>query len=171
MPNMKSIIASHNRSLLNKQHNENSTDIRKKCNCRVKHQCPLNGNCLINNIIYQATVTRQDSGEDNTYIGLTENSFKTRYTNHTSTFRHNKYRNSTELSKYIWSLKDASVPYNISWRVVRECPSYSNKTKRCQLCLYEKYMIIFHPESSTLNKRNELASSCRHRRKFLLANT
>ena len=29
-------------------------------------------------------------------------------------------------------------------------------SKRCNLCLNEKYIIICHPEKATLNKRNEL---------------
>ena len=46
---------------------------------------------------------------------------------------------------------------------------YSNKSKRCQLCNLEK-TIISRPELGTLNKRNELASSCRHRAPFLFRN-
>ena len=42
--------------------------------------------------------------------------------------------------------------------------------KRCNLCLVEKYFIILKPDLSSLNKRNELLSSCRHRRKYLLSN-
>ena len=42
--------------------------------------------------------------------------------------------------------------------------------KRCNLCLKEKFLIICPPELSTLNKRNELVSSCRHRNKALLRN-
>ena len=41
---------------------------------------------------------------------------------------------------------------------------------RCNLCLWEKYFIICKPELAALNKRNELVSSCRHAKKFLLAN-
>ena len=43
---------------------------------------PLNGNCLQPFLIYQATVTRKDSSTTETYIGLTEKDFKTRYRNH-----------------------------------------------------------------------------------------
>ena len=38
------------------------------------------------------------------------------------------------------------------------------------LCLWEKYFIICNAELVTLNKRNELATSCRHANKFLLKN-
>ena len=48
------------------------------------------GNCLQPSVIYQATVIRKDNNTTETYIGLTENDFKTRYRNHTASFRHAK---------------------------------------------------------------------------------
>ena len=105
-----------------------------------------------------------------TYIGLTENDFKTRYRNHTASFRHAKHRNSTELSKHIWTLKDNNIEHFISWRILASHSPYNSSSKRCNLCLKEKMLIICRPELSTLNKRNELVSSCRHRNKTLLRN-
>ena len=58
--------------------------------------------------------------------------------------------------------------YNIKWRKVKQARSYSNVSKRCNLCLWEKYFIICKPEMSTLNNRSELISTCRHSKKFLL---
>jgi len=74
------------------------------------------------------------------------------------------------LSKNIWSLKDQNIKYDIKWRIVKQARSYSNVTKRCNLCLWEKFFILCKLEMSTLNSRNELASCCRHARKFLLKN-
>ena len=68
----------------------------------------------------------------------------------------------TELSKYIWSLKDRNILYNIKWRKVKQASSYSNVSKRCNLCLWEKCFIICKPEMSTLNNRSELISACRY---------
>ena len=45
--------------------------------------------------------TRKDNNTTETYIGLKENDFKTRYRNHTASFRHAKHKNSIELSKNI----------------------------------------------------------------------
>ena len=140
------------------------------CNCRQKNICPLDGNCLQSSVIYQATVTRKDNNTTETYIGLTENDFKTRYRNHTASFPHAKHRNSTELSKHIWTLKDNNIEHFISWRILASHSPYNNSSKRCNLCLKEKLLIICRPELSTLNKRNELVSSCRHRNKTLLRN-
>jgi len=76
--------------------------------------------------------------------------------------------NVTELSKYIWSLKERKINYQIKWRKVKQARSYSNVNKKCNLCLWEKYFLICKLEMSTLNHRNELTSLCRHSKKFLL---
>ena len=114
-----------------------------------------------------STVTRKDSNTTETYIGLPENDFKTRYRNHTASFNHDKHRNSTELSKHIWTLKDNNIEYYISWRILSSHLPYNSSSKKCNLCLKEEFLIICRPELSTLNK---LVSSCRHRNKALLPN-
>ena len=62
-------------------------DSKKTCNCPQKDVCPLNENCLQSSVIYQATVTRKDNLANETYLGLTENNFKTRHRNHTASIR------------------------------------------------------------------------------------
>ena len=79
-------------------------------------------------------------------------------------------RNSTELSKHVWTLKENNINYSIAWRILSSHLPYNSSSKRCNLCLKEKFLIICRPELSTLNKRNELVSSCRHRNKALLRN-
>ena len=116
------------------------------------------------------SITRKDNNTSETYIGLTENDFKTRYRNHSASFRHAKHRNSTELSKHIWTLKDSDIDHSISWHVISSSSPYNSSSKRCKLCLKEKFLIIFRPDLSSLNKRYKLASSCRHRKKALLQN-
>ena len=85
-------------------------------------------------------------------------------------FRHAKHRNSTELSKHTWTLKDNNIEHFISWRILSSRSSYNSSSKRCNLCLKGKFPIICRPKLSTLNKRNELVSSCRHRNKAFLHN-
>ena len=104
------------------------------------------------------------------YIGLTEGPFKQRYNNHTLSFRDRKRENSTELSKYVWKLKDEHTSYKIHWTILAKAAAYNNKTKRCNLCLTEKLHIIRADTSTLLNKRSELISKCRHENKFLLKN-
>ena len=119
---------------------------------------------------YQAIVTSSNNKEES-YIGLTDNSFKTRYNGHNSSFRNHSKRNATTLSSHIWSLKDNNINFSIKWRIVARARSYSTTSKVCNLCLKEKYFIICKPHMATLNTRNELASACRHRRKHLLSHT
>ena len=73
-------------------------------------------------------------------------------------------------SMYIWDLKDNDIKFSIKWRVIKRCKAYKSSSKRCNLRLHEKFLIICHPELGTLNSRNELISACRHRKKHLLAN-
>ena len=44
------------------------------------------GNSLQKSIVYQANVTTEDSTPDETYVGLTENTFKTRFASHKASF-------------------------------------------------------------------------------------
>ena len=164
MPNVSSIIKTHNKQTLKVDETPNS----KTCNCRSKELCPLQGNCLATNIVYNAEVTSQN--QRRTYIGLTEPAFKLRYSNHLQSFRHERYKNSTELSKFIWGLKQRNIPYTIKWSIASRARPYSNESKRCDLCLTEKLLIMNANKQSLLNKRPELISKCRHQNKFYLCN-
>lgn len=77
---MEQIMSSNNKSIL--QAAETKTQPRPDFNC-INYKCPLDGICLVSSIVYQATVTRQDNNNEEIYIGLTENIFKTRYCGHT----------------------------------------------------------------------------------------
>lgn len=167
MPNMKNVISNQNKSIIKKSEPEPSAE--STCNCR-NTTCPLEGKCLTPGVIYQATVTRADNHKSETYIGLTENTFKTRYRGHKNSFKHKRKRNATTLSQYIWSLKDRKVKYSLKWKIVGRGSPYSTSTKKCNLCLKEKYFIICRPQMATLNTRNELTTECRHRKKHLLSN-
>ena len=70
-------------------------------------------------------------------------------------------RNSTELSKHIWTLKGNNIDHSISWRIISSSSSYNSSRKRCNICLKEKFLIICRPDLSSFNKRNEHASSCK----------
>ena len=167
MPNMKQIINNHNRTITEKEAPQEPTETN--CNCRRGKICPLDKNCLTTGIVYQSIVKRTDTQKEETYIGLTDTTFKTRYNGHTCTFRNPDKRINTTLSQYIWTLKDDNIPHSIKWKTISKSNSYSTASKKCNLCLQEKYYIICKPQIATLNNRNELASECRHRKKHLLS--
>ena len=165
MDNMQSIINKHNKKVTSIDTKPNSQD---QCNCRDKDQCPIDNKCLTSGVIYNARVTTDDTTKN--YIGLTEGTFKQRFTQHKHSFRHRSHMNSTELSKYIWQLRDSKKDFNIKWTIICRARPYSNITKRCDLCTTEKLMIINSKPDELLNKRSELISKCRHENKFYLRN-
>ena len=108
------------------------------------------------------------SGARETYIGLTGDTFKSRFNNHTASFRIRE-------KKILQNSVNSSGNYNnisffLSWKILARASAYSNCSKRCNLCITEKYFIICKRTLGTLNKRNELSSACRHANSFLLRN-
>ena len=104
------------------------------------------------------------------YIGLTGDTFKKRYANHKKSFTVEKYSTETTLSLYIWELKKKGSEYSVKWKIIDRAQTFSPVTGICNLCTKEKFYIIFKPELSSLNKRNELGTFCRHKRKHQLGN-
>ena len=146
--------------------NENQTS--RSCNCRSKPNCPMNGECLTKCIVYKASI--KTSENTSVYYGASEGEFKTRFNNHTKSFKHSKYRNGTELSKLIWKLKEEATSFEISWEIESKAFPYKCGTRRCDLCLAEKVCIIRTEPKGLINKRTELLSRCHHRNKYIIAN-
>ncbi len=168
MTNVKQAIDGRNKTILNNQTTAKRNE--KQCNCRKPQDCPVNGRCLNESVIYQATVKTDNGEPEQTYVGLTANSFKTRYANHKASFKNEKKKSNTELSKYIWKLKENNIEYRITWRILKRARAYNPESDRCNLYLWEKFFIIYKPQLSTLNKRNEFVTACRHSSKFILRN-
>ena len=155
----------------------------RTCNCRIKDSCPLEGKCLSDNLIYQATVTsipppqnqtptnQTDPPQTHTYIGLASTTFKIRIGNHKKSFNHRKYGKETTLSRLVWELKDQGCEYNISWKMIERAQPFSPITGVCALCTTEKWYILFKPELATINKRDEINNHCFHKVPVLLDNT
>ena len=64
-------------------------------------------------VVYKATVTETTSNNKETYIGLTENQFKTRFNFHKSSFKLEHKRTSTPLSEHVWKLKKSRTSSSI----------------------------------------------------------
>ena len=167
LPNMSSIISSHNKSLLNKQNDQPELP---NCNCR--NTCPMDGtgDCRTQNVVYKATVTPDDTMAPKEYIGISATEFKLRYANHKQSFNNISKRDATSLSQYVWELKERNITYNIKWKIMAKCQPYVCGAKQCNLCIAEKYAILMSDPKITLNKRTELIGKCRHRAKFKLKN-
>ena len=164
MKYINSIISSHNKNILQ------PITASFGGNRRKKKSCPLNGECLTSQLFYRATVTNAVNEDMKKNIGLADNTFKERHSNHKRDFKHQKYCNSTELAKYVWELKEEIIALIIKWEILNKV--YGNpKQNMCILCLTEKLWIInFIYDNNYLNKKSELINKCRHINKFLLKN-
>ena len=165
LPNIEAIISGHNKTLNNPKKPQT---LDSACNCRGgPNNCPMEGSCLRSSVVYKAEVKAADSTV--TYLGAAANTFKERFRNHTLSFKHEKYKQNTSLSKHIWDLKTDQKPFEIKWSIAGRAPPYNPTAKSCKLCLLEKTLILTTADPSPLNKRSELMSKCRHRAKFLLS--
>ena len=124
-------------------------------NCRNKETCPLQNKCMSKDIVYKATISTCNTNDTKHYIGMTSNTFKERFRNHIKSFNHKKYSNETELSKYVWHLKENNTDYTIKWSIIKNSISYTGGSKRCNLCSEEKRFrgLEFRPAIITIDSR------------------
>ena len=147
---------------------DHNSESRQKNNRRSIFNSSYIYKCLTKCVVYKATVTETTSKNQETYIGLTENEFKTRFNLHKSSFKLEHKRTSTTLSDHVWKLKKKNINFNVSWQVVKRVKPFAPSNKVCGLCLQEKLSIL--RSAPSLNKRSEIFGHCIHRKKFLLSN-
>ena len=170
--NLAAHINQHNKKLL-------STDEAKPgCNCRVKTDCPLNGECQTKGVVYLSKV--KTDTHDYAYYGGTDRTFKERYYGHTSDMR-NDDKPGTALARQIHQLKNSVPPidYKLEWSIANKCYPLVPGQPVCDVCLTEKTRILLGhkgppPKLSKnciiLNQRKEIYAKCRHRARFKLEN-
>ena len=174
LQNMGGEISRHNKKLLGGEVEAPAPT----CNCRAaeKYRCPLPNSCTVCNVVYCATVTNEADNTVETYTGLTSNHFKKRVRQHEKDIE--KYRphdpdnhkSGTRLSRHCGQLAANGIPYNITWRILKETKTAFNpSTGFCMLCSMEKFLIMFKPEDASLNLRSEFFSHCRHKERHLLS--
>ena len=117
-------------------------------------------------MVYKAKVSTENNFK--LYYGACEGEFQFRFYKHRKSFRNRV--NETELLKFIWQLKDESKNYNIRWKIFMYATPYKCGTRRCDLCLTEKYVIARADQEHLLNKRTKTISKCCHRNEFLIKN-
>ena len=162
-PNMETIIAARNAKILSPPVEET-----RSCNCEKNTNCPLDGQCLTNNLVYQSTVTQHTAqNTQRTYIGLTSTTFKARLGVHKNSFK-DPEANQTSLSKHIWDLKKKNIDYTVTWKLIDRARPFSPVTGVCGLCIKEKFYIMFRPSMANLNSRSEIYANCRHKHSVLL---
>ena len=166
LPNIKTIISRHNSKILK----SNATTIPKPkavCNCRVKKDCPVPGQCNQDGAVYQATVTSA-TGRVETYVGLAKN-FKRRWPKHKKCLLDETAEGGTSLSKYYWQEKNAGSDPKITWKFLEtNVPIFNPITNKCRLCLREKFNIVLRPNLASLNSRQDIFAHCKHLQSELL---
>ena len=167
MPNMAQAVSGHNAKLLR---DDRPVDEQPGCNCRGgPTNCPVGGKCLTNCVVYEAKVTEQLTGNSETYTGVTSRPFKQRLYEHHADMRKEESRTKSRLCSHIWDLKDKGAAFDISWKLKERSAAFNPTSKKCYICLKEKFHILYKPEGASLNKRSEIFNTCRHRRQKLLA--
>ena len=103
------------------------------------------------------------------YRKVVYSGFKDRLYEHTTNMN-NKHQKQTKLSSHVWKLKDRGKDYTIKWRILDRAATFNPITRKCRVCLKEKFYIMYDRAGSTLNKRHEVFNSCIHRCQKLLEN-
>ena len=68
-----------------------------------------------------------------------------------------------KLTTYFWAQKNAAKEPTVSWKYLeRNVPVYNPISKKCMLCIREKFNILLNPQAATLNSRQEIFAHCRH---------
>ena len=163
MPNIGAVIRNKNNQVLKGEQN-----LPPPCNC-IPGQCPVDGKCGTQGVIYQATVETRN-GEKFKYVGLSGGSFITRFQKHSSSFRIHDPRNSTTLSKKVLELQRNHILFDITWKILQVASPYRVCSRQYSLCSLEIYYILYQPSEASLNSRQEIANKCRHQNKFKLSN-
>ena len=73
MGSVRQIIKNHSNYVSRKK-----PKLATSCNGRKKDDCPLNGNCLTNNVIYKCTVSPTTTTKQRANLGLAEGEWKQR---------------------------------------------------------------------------------------------
>ena len=166
MRNIKSHIAASNLKKLNQNLVKKP---ESECKCEnEKRQCPVNGKCTLDNVVYEAKVKTRYTTKS--YIGMTGRTFIERWKEHLGNMRY-KHQNGTKLSKFIWSQKDLGHHIdksNIEWTLKTKAIPYRAGNRYCDTCLSEKTHIALAEPSENLNSRKEIVSKCPHKKDFKL---
>ena len=146
---MEKLVKKHSNNLLRKSDTNKWT-----CNCRANNTCPLDGKCLLSNIVYLVEVLIGNNQQGDKYFGIYETEFKTRLGNHKNSVKNRQKEKNTEISKYIWDLIDKNIiNYSIKWPIVKQTSGYNSVANFCNLCLSKKLVICnFRDKNRLINQ-------------------
>ena len=110
-----------------------------------------------------------------TYTGCSVN-FKRRFGKHKRSVRKLEEKQTT-FSTYIWKNFNHNgeegrlqALQDTRWTPIARARPFNPGNGKCNLCLTEKWFIMFRPEGASLNQRSEIFSHCFHKEPQLLKN-
>ena len=139
----------------------------KGCNCR-QNPCPLRGECNKSDLVYKASI--EGVPEKFFYYGSTSNKFIQRFHKHKKSFSDRNSMHDTVLSQKVWELRDMGLHPSVTFEIHCEAKSALSCAKTCNLCLKEKYVVLYEDSKLMLNSRLETFSRCRHRARWKVIN-
>ena len=101
-------------------------------------------------IIYKATINTGNTQDTKNYIGMTSNTFKERYRNHSKSFTRKKYSNETELGKPVWHLKN-KTDFTIKWSIIKKDYFLHGRIQKMSLMFGGK---LFRPGNTKIDFRS-----------------
>ena len=78
---------------------------------------------------------QRDATKNKEYIGVSEPRCKVHISNHKKSFNNRRYEKDSELSKYVWTLKDQGVDYSIGWSILKKTSGYKTISKNATYAL------------------------------------
>ena len=135
--NLGNIAKLHNKKLIS-----SNNQIILSCNCRKNGECPLEGKCRANDLIYKC-IGLATGFPNKVYSGIAQGEFKKRFYNHNTSFKNESKRKDTTPAKHVWDLKlKHNVMPTLKWYILKSVAPYFNITKKCRLYLQEKFEIL-----------------------------
>ena len=110
------------------------------------HQC----------MVYKAEVPTNTTYQE--YYGASEGEFKSRYNNHTQSFRFISHIIDAELSKYLWTLKANRTDYHLNLSIKSYVHPDINVAQEGVICVWQKKWLLLWPKvllnKSSIEQKN-----------------
>ena len=161
---MSSVIKQRNHKVLSTIKN-----VDRLCNIRNKDNCPPDGKSLCRHVSFTRLMSSRIRTIKSTLVLVIENlnlDTITTYVHFAIDITNKKHN----FLKHIWKRQDKGINFTVKWSVAAYTLTYRCGSRRCHLCLTEKYLIARANHKNLLNKRTELISKCCHRNTYIFKN-
>ena len=148
--------------------NTNNNSKQNECNCKTRMNCPINGLCNLDDVVYQGIIYPKENVKDrNIYIEFPRRNGNLDTLIINFLYPMNIWKTKQPYLSNFRSLKNKGLTPEVQWSILKKSNASKCFDSRCNLCLEEKntYNDIPRPEK-LLNQRCELIARWRHRNEF-----